>query len=79
MNDRLVELKFGSDDIGELRDAYRKHVEHVDDWVGRLMDVVPDDVFMFVLGDIGIALGEHDYAGPRHPDVAPARPTRSPT
>ena len=27
------------------------------------MDEVPDDVFMFVLGDIGIALGEHDYAG----------------
>jgi arylsulfatase A-like enzyme len=63
MNDRLVELKFGRDDIGELRAAYRKHVEHVDDWVGRLMDVVPDDVFLFMLGDIGIALGEHEYAG----------------
>jgi arylsulfatase A-like enzyme len=63
MNDRLVELKFGRDDVGELRAAYRKHVEHVDDWVGRLMDTVPDDVFLFVLGDIGIALGEHDYAG----------------
>ena len=63
MNDRLVELKFGKDDIGELRDAYRKHVDNVDDWLGRLMDEVPDDVFMFVLGDIGIALGEHDYAG----------------
>jgi hypothetical protein len=63
MNDRLVELKFGSDDIGELRDAYRKHVEHVDEWVGRLMESVPDDVFLFMIGDIGIALGEHDYAG----------------
>jgi arylsulfatase A-like enzyme len=63
MNDRLVELKFGRDDIGELRDAYRKHVDNVDEWLGRLMDEVPDDVFMFVLGDIGIALGEHDYAG----------------
>jgi arylsulfatase A-like enzyme len=63
MNGRLVELKFGRDDIGELRAAYRKHVERVDEWVGRLMDAVPDDVFLFMLGDIGIALGEHDYAG----------------
>jgi arylsulfatase A-like enzyme len=63
MNDRLVELKFGKDDIGELRDAYRDHVDNVDEWLGRLLDEVPDDVFMFVLGDIGIALGEHDYAG----------------
>ena len=63
MNGRLVELKFGRDDIGQLRDAYRKHVDLVDDWLGRLMDVVPDDVFVFVLGDTGIALGEHDYAG----------------
>ena len=63
MNDRLVELKFSGDDIDELRDAYREHVNQVDEWVGRLMDVVPDDVFLFVLGDTGIALGEHDYAG----------------
>ena len=39
--------------------------------VGRLMDVVPDDVFLFVLGDTGIALGEHDYAG-RGTHLAPA-------
>ncbi|MBA3263220.1 MAG: sulfatase-like hydrolase/transferase [Thermoleophilaceae bacterium] len=63
MNDRLVELKFGREDIEELRAAYRKHVEQVDRWVGRLMDAVPDDVFLFMLGDVGIALGEHDYAG----------------
>jgi arylsulfatase A-like enzyme len=63
MNGRLVELKFGGGDVDELRDAYRKHVEHVDRWVGRLMDAVPDDVFLFALGDIGIALGEHDYVG----------------
>jgi arylsulfatase A-like enzyme len=63
MNDRLVELKFGGDDVGALRDAYRKHVDNVDKWLGRLMDEVPDDVFLFVLGDIGIALGEHEYAG----------------
>jgi len=63
MNDRLVELKFGRDSVDELRAAYRKHVEHVDEWVGRLMDAVPDDLFVFALGDIGIALGEHEYAG----------------
>jgi arylsulfatase A-like enzyme len=63
MNGRLVELKFGGGAVDELRDAYRKHVEHVDAWVGRLMDAVPDDVLVFALGDIGIALGEHDYIG----------------
>jgi hypothetical protein len=63
MNDRLVELKFSGGDVDELRDAYREHVNHVDEWVGRLMDVVPDDMFLFVLGDTGIALGEHEFAG----------------
>jgi hypothetical protein len=63
MNGRLVELKFGGGDVDELREAYRKHVEHVDGWVGRLMDAVPDEMFLFALGDIGIALGEHEYAG----------------
>jgi arylsulfatase A-like enzyme len=63
MNGRLVEVKFGDGEIDDLRDAYRKHVETVDEWVGRLMDAVPDDLFVFALGDIGIALGEHDYVG----------------
>jgi arylsulfatase A-like enzyme len=63
MNSRLVELKFGGDGVERLRAAYREHVERVDGWVGRVMDAVPDDVFVVALGDIGIALGEHDYAG----------------
>jgi arylsulfatase A-like enzyme len=63
MDDRLVELAFSDGDVDKLRDAYRKHVETVDDWVGRLMDVVPDDLFMIALADHGIALGEHEYAG----------------
>jgi arylsulfatase A-like enzyme len=63
MNDRLVELDWGGDQVDDLRSAYRDHVEAVDDWFGRLMDAVPDDAFLFVLGDIGIALGEHDYIG----------------
>jgi arylsulfatase A-like enzyme len=63
MNGRLVELRFGGGAVGELREAYRAHVEAVDRWVGRLMDAVPDDVLVFALGDIGIALGEHDYIG----------------
>jgi arylsulfatase A-like enzyme len=61
MNGRLVEVDF--DDVDELRSAYRDHVETVDEWFGRLMDEVPDDALLFVLGDIGIALGEHDYIG----------------
>jgi arylsulfatase A-like enzyme len=61
MTERLVELNFG--DAGELRDAYRKHVELVDKWVGRLLNEVPDDLFLVAIGDIGIALGEHAYVG----------------
>ncbi len=63
MNDRLVELEWGGDEVDDLRSAYRDHVEAVDDWVGRLMAEVPDDALVFMLGDIGIALGEHDYIG----------------
>jgi arylsulfatase A-like enzyme len=63
MNERLVELDWSGDEVDDLRSAYRDHVEAVDEWFGRLMDAVPDDAFLFVLGDIGIALGEHDYIG----------------
>ncbi len=63
MNDRLVELDWSGGEVDELRSAYRDHVEAVDDWVGRLMGEVPDDVLVFMLGDVGIALGEHDYVG----------------
>jgi len=63
MDGRLEELRFGGADLDALREAYRAHVELVDEWVGRLMDEVPDDVLVFMLGDIGIALGEHDYVG----------------
>jgi arylsulfatase A-like enzyme len=63
MNDRLVELDWGQEEVDDLRSAYRDHVEAVDEWFGRLMDEVPDEAFLFVLGDIGIALGEHDYVG----------------
>jgi arylsulfatase A-like enzyme len=63
MDGRLVELRFGDGDADELRSAYRDHVEKVDEWVGRLMDEVPEDMLVFMLGDTGIALGEHDFIG----------------
>jgi arylsulfatase A-like enzyme len=63
MNDRLVELDFDGDDVDALRSAYKDHVDEVDEWVGRLMDEVPEDVLVFTLGDIGIALGEHSFIG----------------
>jgi arylsulfatase A-like enzyme len=63
MDERLVELRWGGGEVDELRSAYRDHVEAVDEWVGRLMQDVPDDVLVFMLGDIGIALGEHDFIG----------------
>jgi hypothetical protein len=63
MDGRREELRWSGEEIGRLRKAYRTHVELVDDWVGRLMNEVPDDLLVFVLGDIGFALGEHDYIG----------------
>jgi arylsulfatase A-like enzyme len=63
MDSRLEELRWSDDERDALREAYRSHVEFVDGWVGRLMDAVPGDLLVFVLGDVGMALGEHDYLG----------------
>ncbi len=63
MSDRLVELKFSDGDTKPLRSAYRDHVEAVDDQLGKLLDAVPDDTLVFVLGDIGYALGDHSFLG----------------
>ena len=63
MNGRLVELAFSDGQADDLRSAYRDHVEAVDGWVGRLLDEVPGETLVYLLGDTGIALGEHDYLG----------------
>ena len=63
MSGRLEELDFSDGDTKPLRSAYRDHVEEVDDWVGRLLDEVPDDTLVYVLGDMGIALGDHAFLG----------------
>jgi arylsulfatase A-like enzyme len=60
---RMVELDFSDKDIDRVREAYVNHVEAVDDELGRLLDAVPDDAALFVLGDHGVALGEHGYMG----------------
>jgi arylsulfatase A-like enzyme len=60
---RMVELDFSDKDIDRVREAYVKHVEAVDDELGQLLDAVPDDAVLFVLGDHGLALGEHGYIG----------------
>ncbi|HEV7847067.1 MAG TPA: sulfatase-like hydrolase/transferase [Thermoleophilaceae bacterium] len=60
---RLVELQFSDKDVDRVREAYVAHVEAVDDELGKLMDAVPDDTAVFVLGDHGLALGEHGYLG----------------
>jgi arylsulfatase A-like enzyme len=60
---RLVELSFGDREIDRVREAYVKHVEAVDSELGKLLDAVPDDTVVFVLGDHGLALGEHGYIG----------------
>ena len=60
---RMVSLDFSDKDIDRVREAYVAHVEAVDDELGNLLDAVPDDAAVFVLGDHGVALGEHGYMG----------------
>jgi arylsulfatase A-like enzyme len=60
---RMVSLDFSDDDIDRVRDAYKAHVEAVDDELGKLLDAIPDDTAVFVLADHGVALGEHGYMG----------------
>jgi arylsulfatase A-like enzyme len=68
MNGRLVELRFGDGDLDRVRERYAKHVERVDAWVGRLMDRMADldlldSTVVYLLGDHGVSLGEHDFLG----------------
>jgi arylsulfatase A-like enzyme len=63
MNGRLVELDFGAGEVDRVRERYVNHVETVDRWVGRVMDRVDDGTLVYLLGDHGIALGEHDFLG----------------
>ena len=60
---RMVELQFSDKHIDRVREAYVNHVEAVDDELGRLLGEVPDDTAVIVLGDHGLALGEHGYLG----------------
>jgi hypothetical protein len=68
MNGRLVELRFDDRDVDRVRERYAKHVERVDGWVGRLMDRMAeldllDSTVVYLLGDHGLSLGEHDFLG----------------
>ena len=68
MNGRLVELRFDDGDVDRVRERYAKHVERVDGWVGRLMDRMADldlldSTVVYLLGDHGVSLGEHDFLG----------------
>jgi arylsulfatase A-like enzyme len=67
-NGRLVELRFGDDDVDRVRDRYADHVEKLDELVGRLMERMSeldllDSTVIYLLGDHGISLGEHDFLG----------------
>jgi Sulfatase len=68
LNGRMVELNWSGDDERRVRAAYRKHVEAVDDQVGRLMDALSeldllDSTLVVAIGDQGIALGDHAMLG----------------
>jgi Sulfatase len=72
LDGRLVELNFRDEDLDKVRDRYRRNVEAVDEWVGRLMDRLHDldldgTTIVYLLGDHGISLGEHDYLGKATP------------
>ena len=62
-DDRMVPFDFSDKQIDRVRKAYVNHVEAVDDELGKLLEDVPDDTALFVLGDHGLALGEHGYLG----------------
>jgi arylsulfatase A-like enzyme len=67
-NERLVELRWSGDDEQRVRDAYVEHVEKVDELVGSLVERLSDlglldSTLVAVVGDVGIALGEHDFLG----------------
>ncbi len=66
VGDRFVETRFGDDEIGRVRDRYSDVVAAVDDGVGRLMNRLEDldllgSTVVFVVGDCGMALGEHGF------------------
>ena len=45
MDGRLTPLRFRNDALKSVRDRYRKHVETVDEWVGRFMDALHDSTW----------------------------------
>ena len=66
LGDRFVETRFGDDEIGRVRDRYSDVVAAVDDGVGRVMGRLEDldllgSTAVFVVGDCGMALGEHGF------------------
>ena len=68
LNGRMVELNWSGRDEERVREAYRRHVEAVDDEVGRLMDALSeldllDSTLVVAIGDQGISLGEHAMLG----------------
>src|SRR4029079_9126858 len=58
---RMVSLDFSDKHIDRVRETYVGHVEAADDALGQVLDAVRDDTGVFVLGDHGVALGEHGY------------------
>jgi arylsulfatase A-like enzyme len=68
MNGRLAELAWSGDDEQRVREAYKQHVEALDDQVGRLMDRLSeldllDTTLVAAIADQGFALGDHDFMG----------------
>jgi arylsulfatase A-like enzyme len=66
LGNRFVEARFGDDEIGRVRDRYSEVVAAVDDGVGRVMSRLEDldllgSTVVFVVGDCGMALGEHGF------------------
>lgn len=72
MRDSLVPTRFGDDVADDLGKRWGKAVEAMDDGVGKLLDRVgdlglADNTLVVLIGDHGVALGEHGYIGKAAP------------
>lgn len=59
-------VKLSGDEMQEFRAGYYGSINHIDDQIGRLLDVVPDNTVICFLSDHGEMLGDHQWVRKRN-------------